>query len=313
MAGEEALDAREPGGAEADAGAVALEERASQPPAEQEADGVPGDGRGGGERDDREHRGVAALGRDAAGEQDQLAVDEPAEQQAALEEDQAGDRGVDPGVERAGRVGERAGEVGQRDGSGRDGEGEREAGERESGWGETSGEHQGAPIVASRARRADMRLPVPSPSGIQPIAAIPASAKATAFAEQGVDLVLAERAVLLLHARGRGLLGDAQGRDQRGGGEACGELVPELGLERDGDDALGLAEELQAAGADDRDLAGEPVLEDELGLEPAGELGQPLAHDRDRALVLALQAGGKALDRGARRRRRRSPPWSGSR
>src|SRR6201999_1940172 len=78
--------------------------------------------------------------------------------------------------------------------------------------------------------------------------------------------------------------------------EAGGELVAEVALERLGDRALGVAVELQPAGADDRHLAREPLLEDELGLEPADELGEPLAHDGDRAVVVRAQARGEGLD-----------------
>ena len=67
-----------------------------------------------------------------------------------------------------------------------------------------------------------------------------------------------------------------------------------------GDDALDVAVELQPAGADDRDLAAEPQLEDELGLEPAGELAEPGADDGDRRLVggTLAQARGERVDRG---------------
>jgi hypothetical protein len=120
--------------------------------------------------------------------------------------------------------------------------------------------------------------------------------------EEGGHLGPRERAVFLLHACGRAFLRDAQGRDQRCGGEPGGELLfeTELGVKRVGDGALGVAEELQPAGSDDRYLARESLLEDELGLKPAGEIGEPGAHDGDGGLVVwaRAEAGGELVDCG---------------
>jgi hypothetical protein len=121
--------------------------------------------------------------------------------------------------------------------------------------------------------------------------------------EEAGHLGAGERTVLLLHQRGRGLLRHAQTRHQRRGCEPGGELLveAEFGVKRVGDGALGGAEELQPAGSDHRHLASEPLLEDELGLEPAGELVEPGAHDGDGGLVVGAlaQTGAERVDGGA--------------
>ncbi len=143
MTREEAVDAGELRRAEARRGAVELDERAPEPPAEQEAHRVTGDRRGRGQRDDEQQRGVAALGRHAADEQHQLAVDDEADERAGLEEDQRRDGEVDPAAQRTRGVGERAGQVGDGDGPRRDGDREADARDRHAGRGEASGEGRG--------------------------------------------------------------------------------------------------------------------------------------------------------------------------
>src|SRR3954454_8038324 len=73
---------------------------------------------------------------------------------------------------------------------------------------------------------------------------------------------------------------------------------PELGLEGGGDDVFDLAIELEPACGHGVHLAAEAQLQEELGLQPAGQLAQPVANDRDRrALAGALaQHGREALD-----------------
>ena len=99
-----------------------LQERAPEPAAELQARRVAGERARRGQRDQEAERGVAALGRQPGDEQDQLAVDDEAEEDAGLDEDQRRDRRVDPLAERLGGSGERAGQVGDGDRSRRDDE-----------------------------------------------------------------------------------------------------------------------------------------------------------------------------------------------
>ena len=82
----------------------------------------------------------------------------------------------------------------------------------------------------------------------------------------------------------------------------CG---PSSRFERVGHGVLELAAELQPARADGRDLAREPELEDELGLEPARQLAQPRADGRDRVLARRRSASvaGQRTDGGRAPRR----------
>ena len=83
------------------------------------------------------------------------------------------------------------------------------------------------------------------------MAAMPASANATASSSRAVGLARGERAARPLHARGRGLLGDAQRGDQGGGrerGRRAARSGPSSASSASAIDALDVAVELRAGG-----------------------------------------------------------------
>jgi hypothetical protein len=110
---EEVLDALHVLGADPKPGAVGIEERPSQPPAEPEADEV---SRHGSEPDQGDHgrqRNVAALRHDAAHHDRRLAGYEQANEGSRLEEGERGHGQIGPLTERAGGAGEAGGRIGK--------------------------------------------------------------------------------------------------------------------------------------------------------------------------------------------------------
>ena len=94
----------------------------------------------------------------------------------------------------------------------------------------------------------------------------PALGEGDGVVEERVDLLRPERAAVALHARRGRVLGDARARRRSRPPPAARRGAPRADSRSSAaaDDALGLAQELHAAGADGRHLGGEPALQQQV-------------------------------------------------